>query len=359
MNHVNILKRALNITVNYRVLWIFGILLALTASGGGGGNGGGSGSSSGNPSSNNGSFPSFNGTNPFEHFPNFNITPEITNIIIAIAIGLGCLIVILAVVGTFVRYISETAVIRMVAQHEKTGEKLTFWQGLRLGWSRAAWRMFLMNLLTGISFLLAFIIAASVAALPLLAWLTKNTPLEVLGTVISVGLLLLVFFATILVALALSLVMLLAQRACALEDLGVIDSLRRGFVIAKAHLVDLILMGAILFGISLLWGLVMIFVSLAFLVAAAIVAGLPALLVGALVATFTQGVTPWIVAGLVAAPIFLIAISIPLALINGWKMIFSSTAWTLSYREVLALDQTKQNGDQPAAPAELAAPAAA
>ena len=30
MNHINILKRSLNITVNYRVLWIFGILLALT-----------------------------------------------------------------------------------------------------------------------------------------------------------------------------------------------------------------------------------------------------------------------------------------------------------------------------------------
>ena len=40
MNHINILKRALNITINYRALWIFGILLALT-SGSGSGNGGG------------------------------------------------------------------------------------------------------------------------------------------------------------------------------------------------------------------------------------------------------------------------------------------------------------------------------
>jgi hypothetical protein len=239
----------------------------------------------------------------------------------------------------------------MVDQHENTGEKLTFGQGFRLGWSRAAWRMFLMDLLTGLVFLIAFLAAMGVAALPLLVWFTQNTPLEVLGTIIAVGLIMLVVFATILVALALGLVIIFAHRASALEDLGVLDALRRGFGIVKAHLVDLILMGVILFGISLLWAIVMFFVGLAFFVAAAILAGLPALLVGAIVGAFTQGVTPWIAAGIVGAPIFLVAILlllIPTALVSGWHQIFSSSAWTLSYREVLALDKTKQNGELPA-----------
>lgn len=41
MNHQQILKRAWHILWNYRAIWVFGILLALTtASGGGGGQSG-------------------------------------------------------------------------------------------------------------------------------------------------------------------------------------------------------------------------------------------------------------------------------------------------------------------------------
>jgi hypothetical protein len=50
MNHINILKRAFNITVNYRALWIFGMLLALTTGSGNGGNGNMSSSSGDNGS---------------------------------------------------------------------------------------------------------------------------------------------------------------------------------------------------------------------------------------------------------------------------------------------------------------------
>ena len=46
MNHINILKRALNITVNYRALWIFGMLLALTTGTQSFNSGGGTGSRS-------------------------------------------------------------------------------------------------------------------------------------------------------------------------------------------------------------------------------------------------------------------------------------------------------------------------
>ena len=44
MDHMKVLRRSFEITWRYRVLWVFGILLALT-SGGGGGNGGGGSSS--------------------------------------------------------------------------------------------------------------------------------------------------------------------------------------------------------------------------------------------------------------------------------------------------------------------------
>ena len=354
MDQIKILKRALTITVNYRVLWVFGILLAIFAGGGGGGgNGGGSGSSGGNSTPGNGGNPNFNwqdpfnGQNPFAELQK-QLTPEIINIAIGVAIGLACLILVLTIIGTIVRYVSETALIRMVDQHENSGQKLTFIEGLRLGWSRAAWKMFLMDLLTGLVFLVIFLAVLLVAALPLLVWLTKSTPLQVLGTVVAVGLILLVVFATILVALALGLVLLFARRVIALEDLGVIESIRRGYTLVKGRLGDIILMAVIMFGVGIVWALLMIPVMLAIIVVAAVIAGLPALLVGGITGLFTQGYTPWIVAAIVGAPIFLIVMIIPGALIGGWQQVFSSSAWTLTYREALALAKTKENGELPA-----------
>lgn len=349
MDQIKILKRALNITINYRVLWIFGILLALTV---GGSNGGGNGGNSGTQfdSSNNSSESFewenlFNGENPFKEFP--GLTPEVINIIIGALIALACLLIILSVIGTIVRYVAETSLIRMVDEHENTGEKLTFREGWRLGWSGAAWKMFLMDLLTGLAFLAALIAAIMVAAIPLLVWATPVVPLQVLGTVISVGLIFLLIFAAILVAIALNLVMLFARRALALEDLGVIEAIRRGYEIVKGRLGDIILMGLIMFGINIIWSLAMLVVFLAIALVAAVIGGLPALLVGGLASLFTQGATPWILAAIVGVPIFLVVIFIPAAVTGGWEQVFTSSTWTLTYREALALAKTKENGELP------------
>jgi len=341
MNHIKILKRALNITVNYRALWIFGMLLALT-SGSGSGNGGGGNSSSSSPNGD----PNFNWQNPFGELPQFS--PEVTNMWIGIAIGLACLILVSIVVGTIVRYVSETALIRMVDEHENSGEQLTIRQGFRLGWSRMAWKMFLMDLLVGLGFVTVFLLLLALAALPLLVWLTKNTPLQVIGTIVSAGSILLLVFAAIVAALAVTLIMIFARRACALENLDVRASLRRGYDMDKHRLGDLVMMGVMMFGIGLLWIIVTIPVILAVIIVAALMAGLPALLAGSIAGFFTEGATPWIVAAIVGAPIFLIAVIIPGALIGGWQQVFSSSAWTLTYREALALEQVRVNDELPA-----------
>ncbi|MBI5032883.1 MAG: hypothetical protein HZB51_20365 [Chloroflexi bacterium] len=333
MNHINILRRAFNLTVNYRALWIFGILLALTTGSGISSSGSGS-----NNSSSNNNAPDFNWQNPFGRI---DIAPELMNLLLGIAIGLACLVLVLIVVGTIVRYVSETALIRMIDEHENSGEKLTVRQGFRLGWSRRAWKIFLMDLLVGLGFITIFLLLLALAALPLLVWLTQNTPLQVIGTVISVGLIVLLIFAAILAALAITLILIFARRVCALENLGVRASLRRGYERVRQRLGDVILMGVMMFGIELAWGLATFLVMLAVIVAAALIAGLPALLVGSITGLFAQGTTPWIAAAIVGVPIFLIAVIIPGALIGGWRQVFSSGVWTLTYREVLALEQTK------------------
>ena len=341
MNHINILKRALNITINYRALWIFGMLLALTT-GSGSGNGGGGDSSSSSTNTD----PNFNWQNPFSELP--QLSPEVTNMWIGIAIGLACLVLILMVVGTIARYVSETALIRMVDEHENNGEQLTIRQGFRLGWSRMAWKIFLMDLLVCLGFIIAFLLLLSLAALPLLVWLTKNTLLQIMGTVVSSGLILLLVFVAIVAALAITLILIFARRICALENLGVRASLRRSYKIVKQRISDMVMMGAIMFGIGLVWALAIIPVIVAIIIVAALVAGLPALLVGSIAGFFAEGNTPWIVAAIVGTPIFLIAVIIPGTLIGGWQQVFSSTTWTLTYREALALEQVRVNDELPA-----------
>ena len=343
MNHINILKRALNITINYRALWLFGMLLALTT-GSGSGNGG-----SGNGSSPN-TDPNFDWQNPFREFP--QLSSELANMWIGIAIGVAIVILAAILIGSIARYVSETALIRMVDEHENNGEQLTIRQGFRLGWSRTAWKMFLMDLLVGVSFVAVFLLLLAIAALPLLVWLMENTPLQVIGTIISAGSILLLVFAAIIAALAVTLIITFARRACALENLGVRDSLRRGYEMVRQRLGDMVMMGVMMFGIGLLWFIVTIPIIIAAIVVSALIAGLPALLAGSVAGFFTQGTTPWIVAAIVGVPIFLLAVIIPAMLIGGWQKVFSSSAWTLTYREALALEQIKVNDEHPPLPSD-------
>ena len=66
---------------------------------------------------------------------------------------IGVFILVMMVVGivlAIARYVSETAVIRMVDEYETSGNKMTVRQGFRIGWSRTAWRLFLINLIVNL-----------------------------------------------------------------------------------------------------------------------------------------------------------------------------------------------------------------
>ena len=77
------------------------------------------------------------------------------------------IIILLSVVFIIARYVAETALIRMVDRHEATGERVSVRQGFRLGWSRAALRMFGLDFLVGLIGLLGFLLLVLVAASPL------------------------------------------------------------------------------------------------------------------------------------------------------------------------------------------------
>lgn len=322
MDHFKILKRAFSITLDYRALWVFGILLALTTGSNGGGNGGdGSGNHNGVPS---------------RGWP--KLTTEMITAILTAAVVLFCVVLVWIIIGAVARYLSETALIRMVDQHEDTGEKLGVRQGFRLGWSRLALRLFLMDLLICLSILVVFVPLLLASAVPLLVWLTDSLPARVLGTVLTVGLVVLMIFTGIVVSIVLSLLLQFFRRAVVLENLGVMASMRRGLQLVRQRLGDVIVMGLILFGLGLASVIVMIPLFLVLLMAALVLGGLPALLVGTIISLSVEGPLPWIIAAIVGAPIFILIIGLPLLFLSGLIETFRSSTWTLTYRELLALE---------------------
>ena len=167
-------------------------------------------------------------------------------------------------------------------------------------------------------------------------------------------------FLTIFVVWILGIVLRLLRyffwRVCALEQVGVGESLRRGFAIVRENWKEVGLMWLIMVGLGILW----IFVSIIAVVLtlpvvlvtgaiAAIVAAIPGLLLVGLFSTFLNGYLPWIAGAIYVMPLFFTIAFSPWLLLSAWQLIFTSTVWTLTYREVKALPaQLPETGDLPA-----------
>ncbi len=348
MDYLKILKRAWEITWRYRALWILGIILALTA-GGGGWNGGGGGST---------------GDRNVEIAPP-HIPDELWLALVAVAIAVICVLFLLTIVATIARYVALAALIRMVNDHEETGQKYNVLQGLRLGWSRAALRMFLIALLIGVPLVVVSITMLLISLSPLLVWVvTSETALLVIGTVAAIGM----FFVSLILIIVLGAVVnLLFQffwRACALEGLGVLDAIRSGFALVQRHLKDVAIMWVIMVGIRIGLSIALIPVTIILVVVGALLGAVPGLIVWVIARMLFTEAVPWVLAGLVALPVLVLVVAIPYIFIGGLMEVFFSSVWTLTYRELRALDEeageageNEEGGEQAAdsAPQELPA----
>ena len=349
MDHIGVVKRAWEITWRYRALWIFGIILALTAASAGSGGGGGPGSGS------------WNGfqykVDDIEDFSGLREelrrdlgeeieqlvetlerTPEaIAGPILITGICLACVAVLLSVVGAIARWVAEAALILMVDTYEETGEKRTVRQGFRMGWSRTAWRLFLINLLVKIPVALVMILVFLLALSPGLLWLTRNVAVGVVGTVAAAGLFFLAVFLAVIVGIVLPLLMRFFRRACALEGLGVIDSIHSGYLTVRHNLKDIAIMWLIMLGLGVAWLIVMIPTMILVAVAALAIAAVPALGFGWLAGLALGAAAQWIAGIVVGLLIFAVVIAIPGLFLSGLVEVFKSSVWTLTYRDVQAI----------------------
>jgi len=247
-------------------------------------------------------------------------------LVVLIVLAVLALVLVLAVVFTIINFVAKTALIAGVNRIEE-GEEFTWRLGFRLGWSKRALHLFLIELLFGLVKAAIFIPAFLLALSPLLLLMIDNAAVRVMAIIFAVSLFLLVSLLAFAVQVVTSPWMELIRRHCVLEEAGVLGSIKEGFYILRDNLKDTAIMWLVMTGVSFGWGLFMIPVLIVALIIALIVGGIPAAMLYVLART-------WVWPLLVGLPLGLVTLLIPLLFLSGLYLTYQSTVWTLAYREM-------------------------
>lgn len=326
MNHLAILKQAWKIVWRFRTLWVFGVLLALTTPG----------SQTFQYSFNQRDVERMEIPLPAEvqqffsqlnQQLNFPFTAGNGQLLVGVAIALGCLLLLFIVVSFILRFTSEGALIGMVDHFEASGEQLRAGQGWKLGWAKAG-RLFLTELAVKLPMLVAFLVLFGCAALPILPALVQNNHASPMAIATSIGLVFIVGMFALAVGVVVSVWLRLAFRAIVLEGAGVGEGLRRGWKLLRAEWKNTGLMWLLLVGARLVFGLGTLLFGL-FLAAGALVIGGG---FGLLTNVIAGGSI--LAAAIVGVVIFLVLLILPLIFVNGLLETYISSAWTLAYRSM-------------------------
>ncbi len=293
-NFGEVLTRAWQITWKYKVLWIFGILAGCTNGGGGGGGGGGNSGYS---------------TGPYDQ----DLPPELKRFIhqmenfanwvednLWIFIVIGLVILLLVVISIFLGTIGRIGLIKGSYEAEMGAEKLALGELFSTSMPYF-WRVFGLSFLIGLAFFVLII------------------PLVLIGVLSAgVGFLCLLPLICILIPVSWAVGVIVEQsnRAIVLEDLSLVDGVKRGWEISKSNIGPLIVMGLILFGITFVLGIII---------------ALPIfIVVFPTIFTFVMG------EGQSFTPLYLavacICLYAPISwVLNGILTTFTQSAWTLTY----------------------------
>ena len=224
MDYMKILKRAWHILWHYPALWLIGFALALVGTSSGG-------SPSGqtfyqfnrNDHRNNNGFPSGMNGDWQQFIERINSFMDKTfggiteRTIITWAIVAAIVIFLLVILLTIIRYVALTAHIRMVNHLEESGEKVSWRKGIQWGWSKAAFRLWLIDLMVGIPTALVVLILFGCAAIPLLLGFTGSDVGTAAGVIATIGMGMIVFLVIFVAAFVLSLWMRFGARVLPYE----------------------------------------------------------------------------------------------------------------------------------------------
>ena len=301
MDYGEVLTRAWQIIWKHKVLWIFGIFAG--CSGQGGSTGGGSGftyrgNGSANPSS--GFVGGFQGglDHMFQNLETWQIVMMITAIVLVI--------LVIVLIFIFLNTLGKIGLIRGTYLVEQGNETLSFSELLK-GGLPYFWRVFLLNLLIGVTIMLAVIILVVPLALSI------------------VGLCILIPLACLLTPLswAVSIVIEQANIAVVVENLGILKAITRGWEVAKAHIGEMLLMGLVLMMGAMIIGAIL---AIPFFI----------LLAPALVGIILQS-EPSLRAGIAISGLCLVVYLPVLIVLNGILQSYIHSAWTITYLRLTKL----------------------
>ena len=319
MDFGEVLGRAWRIIWKHKILWIFGIFAGCSRGGGGGG--GNSGYQFGGRDGG-----SYNGIDQFfTQVSNWISTHWWVIVLLVIAI------LVLAVIAILLGTIGRIGLIKGTVKADGGAEHLGFAEL----WDESLpffWRVFLLALIVGI---LSFIVVL------VLILLGIGAAVITLG----IGLICLIpLFCVLLLALWFaSLVIQFAEMAIVIENLSIMDGVRRGWDVVKRNVGPVLIMWLILAVIGFVAALVIAIPILATVVPAAI----------AFAAANSQTASPNY-APLIFALICFAAYFPFLLVLNGILAAYLQSAWTLTYLRLTAakaLAEPKENPESPIVPA--------
>lgn len=358
-----ILSRSWHILWNYRMLWVFGFILALTVAGASGSNGGSNSSNRNNGDNRFNIQPGqewqgLKGETPREKMSDaFRQAGEAiakvraqypveSRMVIGLIITFIVMVVIFSIIGAFLRYTAEAATIRMVNEYEQSNIKVGFRQGWKYGWSSAAWRLFLINFLINLPGLVLL------GILVLIGWWIATAALSgiqatlITSLIAGIGLAFIAILVTIVVMVVLYLVRDFAWRFSVLENFGVFEALSQSVALIRRNVKNVGLMWLVMIGIKIAWGVAFLILIIPLLIVS-VITGIGGLLVAIVPGLLTAMVAsllsapdywPWIFAALISLPLFASVTFSPVLLVRGWSLTYESSVWTLTYREIKTLE---------------------
>lgn len=289
-NFGEILTRAWQIIWKHKILWVFGILASCSR--------GGSSGSSGASSSGNGSgqspVPFDQGLEQFNQWMNENL---------ALFVGAVILVLVLVLLFAFLGTIGRIGLIKGTYKAERGAEQLVLGE-LFSESIPYFWRVFGLSFLIGLAFLVIFI--------PILLF-------GVLTAGIGFACLLPLICLLIPVGLVVNIVIEQANAAIVLEELTMLDGLRRGWGIVRSNIGPVLIMAIIL---AVIGGVIGFVVAIPLLLAV-VPAGL-AFAIGE-----ARNWTPLMLAGIC------VCLYLPIVIIvQGIIVAYIESAWTLTYLQL-------------------------
>jgi len=263
----------------------------------------------------------------------------------SILIATVAVVLVFSLLSVLLSYTSKVTLIRMVDENEQTGQVASVGRGFRLGWSRVAIRLFLIDLTIGLLVFLVFGALFFVSISPAFFMARGGTVAIVGGSVLILVLLALFGMLVFAAAILLSISMPVMHRACAQDNMGVWASISQGFRLLCKRFDKVALIWLANLGVSLTWLVASIPavillspVMLLTLLAGIVIGALPGLLAVGIASILVDTIAAWIIGAIVGLPIMALVTFSPLIFLSGLVQVYKSNLWTLTYREIRSFE---------------------